>query len=29
MIAHAAFDITASVIIYLDLETTIAHLVWR
>ncbi len=29
MIAHAAFDITASVLIYLDLETTVAHLVWR
>jgi membrane protease YdiL (CAAX protease family) len=29
MIAHAAFDVTAVAIIYWDLETTVAHLVFR
>lgn len=29
MVAHAAFDLTAVAIIYLDLETSIAHLVFR
>ncbi len=29
MIAHAAFDITAAVLIYLDLESAVAHLIWR
>jgi uncharacterized protein len=29
MIAHAAFDLTAYAIIYWDLETTVAHLVFR
>ncbi len=29
MIAHAAFDITAAILIYLELETTVAHTIWR
>src|SRR5205814_671033 len=29
MVAHAAFDLTAVAIIYWDLETTVAHLVFR
>jgi len=29
MIAHAAFDAAAVLIIYFDLETRIAHLVFR
>ncbi len=29
MIAHAAFDITAALLIYLDLETVVAHALWR
>jgi hypothetical protein len=27
MVVHAAFDLTAVAIIYLNLETTVAHLV--
>lgn len=29
MMAHATFDLTALVIIYLDLETRAAHLLFR
>ncbi len=29
MIAHTAFDLTALAIIYWDLETTVAHLIFR
>lgn len=29
MVAHAAFDLTALAIIYLDLESTVAHLVFK
>ncbi len=29
MIAHAAFDVAAAVLIYLDLETVVAHAIWR
>jgi len=29
MVAHAAFDLTALAIIYWDLETKVAHLVFK
>jgi hypothetical protein len=29
MVAHAAFDLAALAIIHLDLETAVAHLVFR
>ncbi len=29
MIAHAAFDLTALAMIYWNLETTVAHLIFR
>jgi hypothetical protein len=29
MVAHAAFDLTAVAIIYWDLESRVAHLVFR
>jgi membrane protease YdiL (CAAX protease family) len=29
MIAHAAFDLTALAIIYLDLESAVAHLIFK